>query len=78
MRINPRRVRRWAALHLLVLGSCSLIAAARAADAPTLDMLEFLGEWQDANGEVLDPSMFEDSNSSDRGNTATAPKRDDD
>ena len=79
MRIIPWRAKRWAALHLLLLllGSCSFIDTTRAADMPTLDMLEFLGEWQDANGAILDPIMFEDGNAADAGNTATEPKRDD-
>lgn len=43
----------------------SMVAAGTAAedisnDALPLDMLEFLAEWQDEDGAVLDPAMFLD------------------
>lgn len=29
--------------------------------APSLDLLEFLGEWESSDGEWLDPARFEDN-----------------
>jgi hypothetical protein len=31
-----------------------------AVEAPGVELLEFLGTWTDADGEWLDPTMFED------------------
>lgn len=28
------------------------------ADGPDLEMLEFLGEWEDGNGQAVDPEAF--------------------
>lgn len=33
--------------------------AAPAAAGPDLDLLEFLGEWEDGNGQALDPAALE-------------------
>ena len=35
--------------------------AVSAADAPSLDVLEFLGDWQDGDGHDLDPTMLDDA-----------------
>ena len=37
--------------------------AATAEDAPSLEFLEFLSDWQDADGEILEARMFDDEHS---------------
>lgn len=44
-------------LAAALLGSGALMAGE--ADVPPLELLEYLGEWQDAEGRWLDPVMLQ-------------------
>ncbi len=38
----------------------SLADSSEEDEAPSIELLEFLGEWETSNGEWLDPSLLED------------------
>mgnify|MGYP000128961095 FL=1 len=48
---------------LLMIQFSSILQATSEQDngAPSLDLLEFLGEWESSDGEWLDPAEFEDN-----------------
>jgi hypothetical protein len=48
---------------LLMIQFSSILQAVSEQDngAPSLDLLEFLGEWESSDGEWLDPAEFEDN-----------------
>ena len=48
---------------LLMIQFSSILQATSEQDngAPSLDLLEFLGEWESSEGEWLDPAEFEDN-----------------
>ncbi len=59
--VPKSRVRPWAWFPMLMLAALSsIVRAVCAADAPALELLEFVAEWQGADGEPLDPTMFDD------------------
>lgn len=45
-----------------LLAGCALLAAdaAMAEEPPSIELLEFLAEWQTGDGEWLDPAVLED------------------
>lgn len=43
---------------LLLFGSQALYASDAEMPPPTLAFLEYLGEWQDDNGQLIDPLVF--------------------
>lgn len=57
MRLDMRGSHLCAIVSIIAL--CSYSAGA-ADDSPTLDFLEFLSDWQDTDGEILEPQMFDD------------------
>lgn len=44
----------------LLLAAVSFTPGAGADDPPELELLEFLSEWQDDDGTMLEPHMFDD------------------
>ena len=48
---------------MLMIQFSSILQATSEQDngAPSLDLLEFLGEWESSDGEWLDPAEFEDN-----------------
>ena len=54
--METRGRRRWVFFCVAVLSAFGTPAD----EAPDLDLLEFLSDWQDDDGGVLDPSMFDD------------------
>ena len=53
--METRGSRSWAVFCVAVF----FLAGAAAEELPELELLEFLAEWQYADGAVLDPGMFE-------------------
>ncbi len=53
--METRGRRSWAVFCVAVL----VLAGATAEELPEIELLEFLADWQDADGVVLDPGMFE-------------------
>ena len=43
-----------------LFGSLLALPAHAGEDPPSLEFLEFLGEWESADGEWLDPELFEE------------------
>ena len=52
---------------LVVLASCAAVASE---DVPSLDLLEFLGEWQDADGASIEPDLLDEIFDADSGDVA--------
>ncbi len=59
-----RRIFKWPVsswgLGLLLITPMTLAAGDVQDEAPSLDFLEFLGEWEDAQGNWQDPLEYED------------------
>ena len=53
--METRGRRLWAVFCVAVL----VLADATAEELPEIELLEFLADWQDADGAVVDPGMFE-------------------
>lgn len=56
---------RWCAVLAMIL----IPTMATSNEVPDLSTLEFLAEWLDVDGELLDPRMFEESGVNDDGET---------
>ncbi len=54
--METRGSRSWALFCVAVF----FLASAAAEEFPELELLEYLADWQDADGAVLDPRMFDD------------------
>lgn len=48
---------------MLLLGSPALSADSLDGTIPSLEFLEYLGEWQDGNGQMVDPLVLDDAGS---------------
>ena len=48
---------------MLLLGSPALSADSLDESIPSLEFLEYLGEWQDGNGQMVDPLVLDDAGS---------------
>lgn len=55
------RGNRWWALTCVAVFS---VSSAVGSEPPELELLEFLSDWQDADGRILDPAMFDDDQNS--------------
>lgn len=53
-------IKRWSSIGLCLasLGPCSSNYASDT--VPDISLLEFLGEWQDESGELIDPLLLDD------------------
>jgi hypothetical protein len=51
----------WMMLYALLAASSSAANAAPPEPAPPMEMLEFLGNWETAKGESVDPAQFADA-----------------
>jgi hypothetical protein len=56
-RVDPIQRPLWVALLMLVAPLC----AATDEELPSLEFLEYLGEWQDESGELIDPLLLSES-----------------
>ncbi len=54
--METRGRRRWALCCVAVLSAFG----ATAEEVPELKLLEFMSDWQDDDGGILEPSMFDD------------------
>ena len=48
-------------LTMLTISPFTIADSYSNGQAPSLDFLEFLGEWQDSEGKWIDPTDFEDT-----------------
>lgn len=55
--MNSRRVNTWSLLFLASL-PVGISLVADAAETPSLELLEFLGNWETTDGEWLDPLLL--------------------
>lgn len=56
---NPPKL--FCAAGLLLLGCQAISADEPDEPLPSLEFLEYLGEWQDDNGQLLDPMALDDT-----------------
>ncbi len=51
----------WIMLYALLAAAPSMADSAPPDPAPPVEMLEFLGKWETAKGESVDPAQFADA-----------------
>jgi hypothetical protein len=66
----------WMMLYALLAATPGAAAAAPQDPAPSAEMLEFLGNWETAKGESVDPAQFADTASADTAPLVDKPSED--
>lgn len=66
----------WMMLYALLAAGPSAADSAPPDPAPALEMLEFLGNWETAKGESVDPTQFADATFNDAASVRDKPSED--